>query len=330
MPEKTRKHEIEGLLELFSTDPFVFRPAELYSLDGQLREQLRRYNIYLVARRPRISINPKSLSLNLAQQTIDGIFSINLGLEIKEVPFSYPNIFNAPFTALGELDYPYDHLRFVVANQIPIQIRAHDVIRFSQAHLQPYSDLLVEYVGQSFGDEGDSDAVNRLIGKTGKQGHGSLQKVLADINASNPESEVLLLLYSYEFYKKFTIAGGSLVPQLSFDDVPERFVKLLDARVSREKRIDLVEAALIRDFQPTYNDKYKKTFPQSTHEILNVLFDLDITGLSASLSTEEHNIRVYSKVVQPSDQHCAKFPIVQEDQRASFFDVAFPDAPPQV
>jgi len=326
MTEKARKHEIEGLLELFSTDPFVFRPAELYSIDGELRDQLHRYNIYLVARRPRISINPKSLTLNTSNQTIDGVFSVNLGLEIKEIPFSYPNLFSAPITGLGELDYPYDHLRFVVANRVPIQIRAHDVIRFSKTQLQPYSDLLVEYVGQSFGNEGDSDAVMRLIGKTGKQGHGSLQKVLADINASNPESEVHLLLYSYEFYKKFTIAGGSLLPEISLDNAPDRFEKLLGARVSREDRINLVEAALIRYFQPTYNDKYKKTFPQTTHEILNVLFDLDITGLSASLSTEEHNIRVFSKSVQPSDQHCTRYPIVQEEQRASFFDVALPGA----
>lgn len=324
MTDKVRKHEIEGLLELFSTDPFIFRPAELYSIDGELRDQLRRYNIYLVARRPRISINPKSVALNTSRQKIDGVFSVNLGLEIKEVPFSYPNLFNAPITALGPIDYPCDHLRFVVANRVPIQIRAHDVIRASETPLQPYSDLFVEYVGQSFGDDGDSDAVARLIGKTGKQGHGSLQKVLADINARNPESEVHLLLYSYEFYKKITIGGGSLLPEISFDDAPGRFEKLLDARVSREDRINLVEAALIKYFQPTYNDTYKKTFPQKTHEILSVLFDLDITGLSASLSTEEHNIRVFSRAVQPSNQHCASYPIVQESQRASFFDVALP------
>ncbi len=330
MSKKVRKHEIEGLLELYSTDPFVFRPAELYSIDGELREKLRHYNIYVVARRPRISINPKSVTLNTSAQTIDGVFSVNLGFEIKEIPFSYPNLFSAPITALGEMDYPYDHLRFVVANQVPIQIRIHDVIRFSETPLQPYSDLLVEYVGQSFGDDGDSDAVARLIGKTGKQGHGSLQKVLADINASNPESEVYLLLYSYTFYKKLMIAGGCLVPEISLDDAPDRFDALLDARVSREDRINLIEAALIKHFQPKYNDTYKKTFPQKTHEILNVLFDLDITGLSTSLSTEEHNIRIYSKAVEPSNQHCARYPIVQESQRASFFDVAFPGADAQV
>ncbi|MHB1677890.1 MAG: hypothetical protein ACYCSS_10205 [Sulfuriferula sp.] len=326
MTEKVRKHEIEGLLELYSTDPFVFRPAELYSIDGELREQLRNYNIYMVARRPRISIKPKSVTLNASAQTIDGIFSVNLGFEIKEIPFSYFNFFSALITDLGKLEYPYDHLRFVVANRTPVQIRIHDVIRFSKTSLQPYSDLFVEYVGQSFGEDGDSDAIARLIGKTGKQGHGSLQKVLADINASNPESEVYLLLYSYTLYKKFMIAGGYLVPEISLDDAPNRFDKLLDARVSREERVDLIEAALIKYFQPKYNDTYKKTFPQKTHEILNVLFDLDITGLSTSLSTNEHNIRIYSKFVAPSNQHCARYPIVQKSQRASFFDVVFPVA----
>lgn len=312
------------MLELFSTEPFVFTPAELYSIDGEIRNELRRYNIYVVAKRPRISIKPKSLILDLPTQTIRGLFSVNLGFEVKEVPFLFQNNFANPITALGEIEYPYGHLRFILANTWPMQVRVQDVILLSNTSLQPYSDFQVEYIGQSFGDDGDSDALTRLIGKTGKQGHGSLQKVLADINHSSPDSEAFLLLYSFEFYKKFIVGGGALEPEITFDEAPDRFENLLDARVSREDRINLIEAALIKYFQPKYNETYKKTFPQTTHEILRVLFNLDITGLSVSLSTEDQNFRTYSKEIEPNKQHCAIFPIVEESQRASFFDVALP------
>lgn len=322
--EKYRLHEIEALLELFSTDPFVFRPSELYRIDGELRKELERYNIYALGIRPRISIHPNSLALDYDSQLISGVFVVNLGLELKNIPFKYRNHFDLPITEIGKPEYPFDHLRFVLNNQIPAQIRIHDVIRFSDTSLRPYSDLKIEYVGQSYGEEGSSDAINRLIGKTGKQGHGSLQKVLADISSSNPESEAYILLYSFEFYKKVTIGGAGLEPKIPFEDAPGRFDELLNATVPRKNRIDLVEAALIRYFQPKYNDIYKKTFPKVTHDILKTLFDHDITGLSTSLSTNEHNIMVYSGKVSASDKHLAMYPIVKDKDRASFLDISMP------
>lgn len=322
--KKYRLHEIEALLELFSSDPFVFRPAELYKIDGQLRRELENYNIYAVGIRPRISIIPDSITFNQSKQYIEGEFSVNLGLEIKKIPFKYENKFDTPITELGELEYPYDHLRFILNGQLPIQVRINDVIRFSKAKLLPYSDLKIEYVGQSYGDEGSSDAIDRLIGKTGKQGHGSLQKVLADINASNPECEAYILLYSFSFYKKVTVAGSGPEPIIPFEDVPDRFEELLDATVPRKNRIDLIEASLIRYFKPKYNDIYKRTFPKVTHDILKELFKFDITGLATSLSTNEHNIRVYSDNSSPSNEHLSMYSIVKDKDRASFLDLSLP------
>lgn len=322
--EKYRLHEIEGLLELYSSDPFVFRPAELYQLNGELRTKLEIYNIYMVGKRSRIALHPESLSLNFADQTISGVFTVNLGFEIKQVPFIFKNMYNLPITELLKTDYPYDHLKIILNRQFQTQIRTHDIIRFSSSNLRPHSHLYIEYIGQSFGEDGSSDAIDRLIGKTGKQGHGSLQKVLADINASNPESEVYVLLYSYEFYKKVTFGGAGPEPQISFDEAPGRLMNLLNATVPRPNRIDLVEASLIRYFQPKYNDIYKKTFPQTTHDILKDLFNLDITGLSISLSTNEQNISVYSEKVLPSDGHLAMYPIVKDKDRATFLDLSMP------
>lgn len=321
---KYRLHEIEALLELFSTDPFVFKPAELYQLDSQLREELKNYNVYLVGTRPRIALHPESLNLNFSEQYIEGVFTVNLGLEVKQIAFRFQNTFNLPITELRKTEYPYDRLKFILNNQIPILTRVQDVIRFSTANLKPYSDLKIEYLGQSFGDDGSSDAIDRLIGKTGKHGHGSLQKVLADINASNPECEAYILLYSFGFYKKFAISGGGSEPQIPFEDASDRFKFLLNATVPRANRIDLVEACLIRYFQPKYNEIYKKTFPKVSHDILECLFELDITGLSTTLSVNEHNMRVYSEKVSPSDIHLAMYSIVKDNERATFLDLSIP------
>ena len=323
---KYRLHEIEALLELFSTDPFVFRPAALYEIDGTLRTTLENYNIYLVGTRPRISIHPHNLELDINTQTISGFFSVNMGFEIHKIPFKYKNNFNLPITEIEPSIYPYDHLHFFLNNDFAARMRVHDLIRFSQVKLFPYSSLKVQYVGQSYGELGNSDAIDRLIGKTGKQGHGSLQKVLADINAQNPECEVYILLYSFEFYKKVTIGGAGPDPLIPFENAPDRLDKFINVTIPRSNRIDLVEAALIRYFQPTYNDIYKKTFPKATHDILDKLFTLDITGLSTSISTNEHNMMIYSDKISPSDEHLALFPILREEDRAGFLDLALPNS----
>lgn len=324
--EKYRLHEIEAVLDLYSSEPYIFRPAELYKIDGDgdLRKELERYNIYMVARRPRISIDPNSLNLDTINQTVEGTYVINFGVEVKQKKFVYKNPLDNRMTALGEPAYPYDHIRVVLDYNFHAQIKIQDLIRDSKPSMSPYSDLFVEYVGQSFGDEGDSDALSRLIGKTGKQGHGSLQKVLADINANNPESEAYVLLYSYGYYRKLILGGAGPEPLHELGDNPTRLNELLDAVVPRSNRIDLIEASLIRYFQPKYNDIYKRTFPKKNHEILSELFKLDITGLSVSLATEWHNTRVSSEKIEPSCEHLAIYPIVDDEQRMSFFDLACP------
>ena len=319
---KKRLHEVEGLLELISTDPWIFQPSELYEISGELRDELKRYNLYLVARRNRISMDIQSLFVTEGGESVSGNFSVYIQDTVKKVPFKFPSPVEGKITAIGETEYPHSFLRLLIDDQHPIQLRTHEVIRFSEHSLATFADLKVEYVGQSFGKGGSSDAMARLIGKTGKQGHGSLQKVLADLNKNHPDQEVHILLYSYESYKNYIQAGGHLEPVHDIDHDEGRLDTLMNAEYSKENRIDLAEASLIRYFSPTYNDIFKKTFPQKTHDMLQSLFNYDVTGLAVSLSTMEHNLRVYSDSVSASSMHCPSFSIVKDSERASFLDLS--------
>lgn len=326
---KYRLHELEGAVELYSSDPFIFRAAELYQVNGDLRKELERYNLYIVARRPRMSLVPTSLTISHNGDSVTGIAEAQVGAERNELPFrmSLPRHLYA--ARLGKHEYPFDYLRFFTLSGVPVQLRLHDVLRFSDVLHSPLTDMQVEYVGQAFGEAGERDVLDRLIGNTGKVGHGSLQKILAEVNASNPDQEVHLLLYSFEFHKRHIIAGGFFdqpEPRHDFDAAPNRFEKFFESEIKRNVRIDLAEAALIRYFEPKYNEKYKKTFPAETHKILERLLELDITGLAVSLSTQEHNVRLVSKPVSPSDAHCAMYPITTDQDRQSFFDIASPHA----
>lgn len=323
---KTRLHEIEGLLELISTDPWIFRPSELYKISGELRDELRHYNIYLIARRNRITIDPNSLSIENNGGKICGLFQVHQQESVSKVPFEFTNPVNLPITGLGPIEYPNIYIRFFVGDKIPVQMRLHDVIRGSDSQLGDFSNLKVEYIGQSFGDDGSSDALQRLIGKTGKQGHGSFQQVLADLSDRYPDNESHVLFYSYLQYKNHMFMGGGIKPVYDFDHDESRLDHLMNVKYTRENRIDLIEAGLIRYFQPHYNEIYKKTFPQESHSMLQSLFDADVTGLAISLSTIEHKVKLYSDYIAPSAMHCPQYPIVNDATRASFFDLIFPNA----
>ncbi|RCV88345.1 hypothetical protein DU505_13705 [Billgrantia montanilacus] len=267
-------------------------------------------------------LDPESLRIEGQGSKIVGAFIVSHEDEKKAVPFEFPNPTNLPITSLGETEFPHIHLRFIAGGVVPIQLRLHDVVRFCQVELAGAANLKVEYIGQSFGDNGSSDALQRLIGKTGKQGHGSFQKVLADLSDRYPDSESHVLLYSYEQYKNYMFMGGGVPAVNNFESGEDRLDRLMNAEYTRENRIDLIEAGLIRYFQPAYNDIYKKTFPRESHAMLQSLFEADVTGLAISLSTLEHSISVYSDQVSPSAMHCAQFPIVDDAARASFLDLA--------
>lgn len=318
---KKRLHEIEGLLELVSTDPWIFKPSELYKINGDMRDALVNYNLYLVARRNRISLDPKSLKITRNKDKICGKLVVNIEDEKKRFPFTFHCPLEGNITAIGETEYPHVHLRFIVDGYHHAQVRIHDVLRFSKHDLGEYANLKIEYIGQSYGTDGSSDAMTRLIGKTGKQGHGSLQKVLSDLNEKRPDQEVHILLYSYESYKNYIHAGGKVAPLHDFDHDESRFDRLLTAKYGRENRIDLAEASLIRYFEPKYNDIYKKTFPQKTHDMLQFLFEYDVTGLAVSISTLEHNLKVFSDKVNASSIHCPQYSILKDSERASFLDL---------
>lgn len=317
---KKHLHSIEGLLELFSAEPWVFQPAELYKVREDFPFDLSNHNIYIIAHRNRITINPNSLKIENKGESVSGEFIVHNRENKSTYSFLTFPLVGKKIVDISDTIYPHISIRLKIDDGQSVQIRIQDIILCSEHNLAKLVNLKVDYIGQSYGNEGNSDAMTRLIGKTGKQGHGSLQKVLADLSTNHPDKEVHVLLYSYEFYKNFI--RNSLIKTVDdFKFNETRFDKLISAKYERSNRIDLVEAGLIRYFEPEYNEIYKKSFPQKTHEMLQSLFDYDVTGLAISLSTEDHKLSLYSDKVEENSMHCPSYSIVKDSERASFLDL---------
>ena len=107
---KYRLHEIEGAVELFSSDPYIFRAAELYQITGSLRKEIERFNLYLVARRPRMSLIPSSLALGPSGESVTGVVEAQVGDAKHALPFKTMLPAQLRAARLGTHEYPFDFL----------------------------------------------------------------------------------------------------------------------------------------------------------------------------------------------------------------------------
>lgn len=319
----TRKYLSEGTLELFSSGATVIQPTDIYHLtkDDDIREALTGCNLYLIARRPRISIATDTLRVE--NNHVAGHFLVQFGHDYERFPFKNTLKIADYITSVQAPGYPQDGIYY---QAITGEIVKMPIFRFMvdcEYDLDGYDDLEVLYVGQGYGTEGERLALDRL------QDHKTLQRILADTLHKQPDHEVLLLLFRYEHYKKHSSTGGdfSVEPTATDKESINHIHDVMDSRFSRKNRVSLAEAGLIRYFEPKYNKIYKKTFPSEKHKVLEELLKLDISGLIVQMDTGNIKTNLYSDKVKPVTGmfselhpyvHIAKIPLYSKEERESF------------
>jgi hypothetical protein len=166
----------------------------------------------------------------------------------------------------------------------------------------------------SYGD-GSRSAKDRL------KSHSTLQQVLADMSADEPDSEALLVMAQYAPpFSIISIDGRDKSLNVADDrDVVAdlRKQQLIDGKTE----IALAEAGLIRYFAPRYNDKYKNSFPEKAHAITESLYNIDFTAFTVELNTEDIKVRLFSQRRKPGFHHIANYDLHDPGVRKSFFNV---------
>jgi hypothetical protein len=98
---------------------------------------------------------------------------------------------------------------------------------------------------------------------------------------------------------------------------------LMQQPISMQHKINYTEAALIRYFQPKYNDKFKHQFPNNQHTSYKECFDKELNMVCVEIQTEEICVELWSQSVEYNSIHLTQYNMFSLEDRRAMFDFAF-------
>jgi len=282
------------------TARWIMIPSSEINTDKEIplkvQEVLDVCHIYIISKIPSLSFCKDTFEYK--DETITGNLLYKINGEKRELSFkqNFPLLDNA--TGVKVSKYPHrEIITFNAENQNIRNLPANLLGLGSQIHVKnkELRNLEVLYVGQSYGDSGNRSAIDRL------KSHSTLQKILADVQHSSPDDEVYVLTFEYMPYQVITIMDGRSNAKIKdYRDI-QRFHSILDNPLTEYQQICLIEAGLIRYFQPTYNKIYKDNFPSEKHKVLEKCYKLDFSGLIIEINTQELSFfyiqRLYLQII---------------------------------
>lgn len=280
---------------------------------GQLGDLPDDPHIYIVGRRPRISIDPGSVMIT--PEVISGRFFRHVRDERIEIQFRARNeLGRTDLTVRSE--YPYTEVSFVAPDSEQVLFaKAAMLLGLCGPMYWEHLDLEVLYVGQSYGEGGSRTAVERL------QSHSTLQGIYAEALRQSPDQEIWLILLCFERYMLASFDGITKNYQTTEEEDDRHRHDVIYNPVSEQQEVNFTEGALIKYFRPEYNIKYKNTFPSPGHTTYEQCYAIDLNMVAVEVQTEDLMLRLWSPTVPPQWVHIAKFPLHNEQERRAMFDL---------
>jgi hypothetical protein len=272
-------------------------------------------HIYLICRRPRILIDASKFVAN-EKKLVFG-FKVQRQDKFEEFEIEIPNDADTQDFELIS-NYPYNMFQLKQEGKTILEGKSALLLQqfgYERAH---YFDLEVLYIGQSYGVKGARTAPQRL------QSHSTLQGIYSQAILKNPDSEIWLVLTSFEQILLTLMDGRIKVTEEEKVKDTEHLKKVTNTvlvdGLNEQQVINFTEASLIRHFQPPYNIEYKNTFPNPAHKTYSQCYDLDINTVCLEVNTENINCRLFSEKVEAHWWHMPKFFLHSREERIDMFD----------
>lgn len=298
MSQSTRKFTTEFLLGIVVHIDWMSRPQELAQL--QAIDFERPPHLYIIASLPLVSIKPETVRLD--GEFMEGFVKLHNGPRHTVHHFRTKHDLGPGCTLHSE--WPHDEYEIRDSNDERVAWGVVASIGYVATHEWPIEarNFEVLYVGQAYGTEGDRIAPDRLAA------HATLQKILAEC----PRDRQIWLIIGSISDENLFIEIDPRVPALTTDAEDKEHIRTVTQAVEcpefRETQsVSLAEAAMIRYFQPPYNDIFKRQFPGRRHTILESLRRLDLLALVVEVQAQHMPLFLGSASVPSALYHEAKF-----------------------
>lgn len=316
MSDNKRKYLSEFAVGIQSSHVVWIPASEINAdkiIDQHTQNLLDACHIYIICKTPKLSFDKESFSYKNGK--IIGNLIYKIRGETKLLPFEEEfslfdgatnvKVSNYPHRELLTFNDEKEEIRIMPANYFSLSRKLHN----KNLELQ---NLEILYIGQAYGD-GDRAALSRLAN------HSTLQKILAQIQYSSPDDEINILTFNFAPYRIITSMDGRAKAEITdYRDIA-RFHNILDNPLTDYQEICLIEAGLIRYFQPKYNKIYKENFPSQKHKILEQCYYLDFSALIVLLDTSELSLQLFSDTSAPRYYHTCNIELTDPEERYGFF-----------
>ncbi|WP_138920268.1 hypothetical protein [Acinetobacter sp. P8-3-8] len=312
----------------FPTGNFVFLSANAlhYNLPEESQRTVNNSHIYFIVDVPKATIDPNSLSVSEisnkeVKMTMDLLYRFN-GSQ-KRVPvgsqFDKPlellenevsvRISDYPHIALEILDSNKHVSRAINANEIGFYFQVEDLIEYK-----------VLYVGQAFGNAANRNSMDRI------RNHSTLQKILAESNATKPDRNVLIGMFEFGNAHFVTASNPNDESAISGLEDYQRTMNTLNWKIPLKQQISIIEAAIIRFFEPEYNISLKDNLPSKNSKTLAECYKYEISNIVVNVATMFDNfwgIRnlLYSEKVPKNSWHVISIALHDANERKNFFSI---------
>ncbi|MBZ9763470.1 hypothetical protein LB553_21670 [Mesorhizobium sp. CA8] len=261
-------------------------------------EWIDQFHIYVIVRARRVRLVPSSIKFDGAKVT----YTVKVGHDFSEKfhDFGFPEdwgIKEFEATDGGGRNFRMVSDKGPTGGDFPMLWMLNG--KFPEARIHE-----VVYIGQAYGADGQRNVIDRLLR------HETLQRIVAENAADSPDTDVYVYGFQYQDNNQVFITFDGRDKSLIGDERDrERLMKALDNPIGDKEMTQIVEAGLIRYFQPIYNKKFKEIFPNSEYGFLSDLKHFEYEGFIVEIDTEDLHTRLKSSTFPAGSHHTATYQI---------------------
>lgn len=252
---------------------------------------------YMICRRNRITVDLENTFAT--NETISIWLHIHTKNSVvkKQYDFSH-NMDTSDFEFISV--YPYNGLTIKYQWEFYSNYESITYLLHSTWKTLEELDLELLYIWQSYWTNWNRTASERL------RSHDTLQQIYNDVIEKSPESEVFIIACEFFFNQMIMLnppRNGILPKNTNFnDDTLDSITDIPDSQL-----VTLIEAAMIKFFQPEYNKDYKKHFPKTTHSYER-FYELEYNSVFIGLEIFKCIwARIYTWDINPQDIYSIKY-----------------------